>query len=145
MKIVSLLLLSFFLQKGCSENDKQDLANSVLVYEANTRGFYEKITIQNQMISVSKDRNGDDKAALIKISDKNWKELISAFDMINLDELQNMKAPTERRFYDGSAIASLKVTYKEKTYQTNEFDHGFPPLEIVKLVDKINAIADEHY
>lgn len=142
MKIAFALLLSIILQKGCTESEKQDLANAMLVYEASTRGFYEKITIQNQMISVSKDRNGADKALLIKISDKNWKDLISDFDMVNLDELPNLKAPTERRFYDGSAIASLKITYKEKTYQTSDFDHGFPPLEITKLVDKINLIAD---
>jgi hypothetical protein len=143
MKLFSIILLSLLFQKGCTESEKQDLANAMLVYEATTRGFYEKIIIQNQMISVSKDRSGKDNAPLLKISDKNWKDLISDFDLINLDELSNMKAPTERRFYDGSAIASLKITYKEKTYQTSDFDHGFPPLEITKLVDKINLIADE--
>jgi hypothetical protein len=142
MKFAFVVLLSIIVQKKCSESDKQDLANAMLVYEASTRGFYEKIIIQNQMISVTKDRNGKDNPPLLKISEKNWKELISDFDMINLDELPNLKAPTERRVYDGSAIASLKITYRDKTYETNDFDHGFPPLEITKLVDKINLIAD---
>jgi hypothetical protein len=29
--------------------------------------------------------------------------------MIELDSLAKLKAPTEKRFYDGAAIASLKI------------------------------------
>ena len=35
----------------------------------------------------------------------------------------------------------LKIKYKETTYETVDFDHGFPPLEIEKLVHKIVALA----
>jgi transcription-repair coupling factor (superfamily II helicase) len=31
----------------------------------------------------------------------------------------------------------LKVTYKGKTYETTDFDHGFPPKEIQQFVAKI--------
>jgi hypothetical protein len=93
------------------------------------------------MVTVSKDRSGNDTPVGAKISEKDWKELVDYFESIELDSLATLKAPTEKRFYDGAAIADLKVLYKDKTYQTEAFDHGFPPVGIKKLVDKINSFA----
>ena len=119
------------------------MKTAVLEYTANTRGFYQKITIQDQMVSVSKDRSGNDKPVVTKISDKDWKELIGYFETIELDSLPTLKAPTEKRFHDGAAIASLDVSYKDKTYKTTSFDHGNPPESIKKLIDKINSFSKE--
>ncbi len=141
MKLFTMIFLSLFLSKSCSSQSKNDLETAVLEYTANTRGFYQKITIQDQMVSVSKDRNNNDKPVATKISDKDWKELVGYFETMDLDSLPALKAPTEKRFYDGAAIADLKVTYNDKTYQTESFDHGFPPVAIKKLVAKINSFA----
>ena len=141
MKLFTVIFLSVFLGKSCEGQTKNDLKTAVLEYTANTRGFYKKITIQDQTISVSKDRNGNVKPVATKISEKDWNELIGYFEAINLDSLASLKAPTEKRFYDGAAIANLQVVYKDKTYQTEAFDHGYPPEAIKKLVDKINSFA----
>ena len=141
MKLFTMIFLSLFLGKSCTSQTKNDLETAVLEYTANTRGFYQKITIQNQMVSVSKDRNGNDKPVATKISEKDWKELIGYFDAIELDSLATLKAPTEKRFHDGAAIADLKVSFKDKTYQTTSFDHGYPPEAIKKLVVKINSFT----
>ncbi len=136
-----MIFLSLFLGKSCTSQTKNDLKTAVLEYTANTRGFYQKITIQNQMVAVSKDRSGTEKAVETKISDADWKELISYFETINLDSLATLKAPTEKRFHDGAAIANLEVSYKDKKYKTTSFDHGYPPEAIQKLVTKINSFA----
>jgi hypothetical protein len=136
-----MILLSVFLSKSCTSQTKNDLKTAVLEYTANTRGFYQKITIENQMVTISKDRSGNDKPVATKISEKDWKELVGYFESLNLDSLATLKAPTEKRFHDGAAIANLKVVYKDKTYETEAFDHGVPPTEIKKLVDKINTFA----
>ena len=141
MKLFTMILLSVFLSKSCEGQTKNDLKVAVLEYTANTRGFYQKITIQDQMVSISKDRSGNDKPVATKISDKDWKELVGYFETIELDTLPTLKAPTQKRFHDGAAIADLKVTYKDKTYQTEAFDHGYPPEAIKKLVTKINSFA----
>ena len=141
MKILSLLFLTIFLGKGCDDATAQDLQNTVIEYTANTRGFYQKITIKDQMVSVLKDRNNSDKAINTKITDADWAALINDFKEVKLETLKDLKAPTEKRFYDGAAIANLKITYKDKDYETTSFDHGFPPKEIKKLVDKINSFS----
>jgi hypothetical protein len=90
---------------------------------------------------VTKDRNGNEKLAQQDISKSDWKKIIEAFQEVDLDGMQDLKGPTEKRFYDGAAIANVKITYKGKSYETNGFDHGNPPIEIEKLVQKITLLA----
>jgi hypothetical protein len=144
MKILSLLFLTIFLGKGCDAQNKQEIETAVIEYVANTRGFYQKITVKNQLVTVSKDRSGNSKPVATKISDADWKELVTYFKTVALDNLPKLKAPTEKRFYDGAAIANLKITYKDKVYETAGFDHGFPPKEIKKLVNKITSLAKKN-
>ena len=141
MKILILFFLIIFLGNGCDSAKAQDIETAVIEYTANTRGFYQKITVKNQMVTVSKDRDENDKSVPTKISDADWKELVESFKTMELDSLSRLKAPTEKRFYDGAAIANLKITYKDKTYETTSFDHGFPPKKINKFVNKINSFA----
>jgi hypothetical protein len=143
MKILSLLFLSLFLGKGCSDNQKQDVNTAVIEYVAGSRGFYQKIIIEKQMVRFSSKRAEKEKIIPFKISNSDWKELVSFFKTIELDSLGKLKAPTEKRFYDGAAIASLKIIYKDKAYETKAFDHGFPPKEIEKLVNKITSFAKQ--
>lgn len=138
-----LLFLTIFMAKGCSQQVKNDISNAEIVYKANTRGFYQKITINNQEISVSKERDSSEKGTTTKISDSDWKELVGYFQTFELDRLPSYKDPTQKRFYDGAAIADLKITYKDKVYQSKNFDHGVPPVEIEKLVNKIVSLVTE--
>lgn len=143
MKILSLLFLTIFLGNGCDSAKAQDIETAVIEYTASTRGFYQKITVKNQMVTVSKDRDGNDKPVPKKISDAEWKDLLDCFETMELDSLPQLKAPTEKRFYDGAAIANLKITFKDKAYETDSFDHGFPPKEIKKFVNTITSLAKE--
>lgn len=143
MKLLTMIFLSVFLGKSCTSQTKNDLKTAVLEYTANTRGFYQKITIQNHKVTISKDRSGTIKPVAKKISDADWKELVSYFETITLDSLSTLKDPTEKRFYDGAAIANLKITYKEKSHETTAFDHNFPPEKIKKLVTKINSFVEK--
>ena len=96
------------------------------------------------MVSISKDRSGKEKAVTTRIADKDWKALVESFNKIELDSLPKLKGPTEKRFYDGAAIANFKITLKDQTYETTSFDHGFPPKEIKTIVDKINSFAKQN-
>jgi hypothetical protein len=143
MKVFTILVLTIFMAKGCSQEAKNDIANTKIVYTANTRGFYQKLTVQNQEISVSRERDLSDKGVTSKISDADWKELVGYFEKIKLDSLSTYKDPTQKRVYDGAAIAKLIINYQEKEYQTKNFDHGYPPVEIEKFVNKLVSLVKE--
>ncbi|PRZ26313.1 hypothetical protein [Flavobacterium granuli] len=144
MKLISLLFLTLFLGKGCENTKAQEIDAAIIEYVANTRGFYQKIVVEKQQLSISKERDQQDKPVATKISDADWNELINLFQDLNLEEIPDLKSPTEKRFYDGAAIANLKITYKGKIYESKSFDHGFPPVEIKKLVNKINSFAKQN-
>jgi len=122
-------------EKVAASADEQKLPK--LEYEANTRGFFEKITIENRTVTVSSDRNNPNTGTTKKLSDADYNELNAALQKVNLANLATFKDPTQKRFYDGAAIANLKVTKDGKEYKTVDFDHQFPPVEIEKLVNKI--------
>lgn len=142
MKLLSMLFLAIFLGKGCQNEQQQDIKTAEVVYTANTRGFYQRIAIQDQMMTVSKER-GDKSITTKKIADADWKLLVAEFSKLKLEDLPNLKAPTEKRFYDGAPIGDLKVVYKGQTYESSAFDHGTPPAEIATFVNKMVSLAKE--
>ncbi len=143
MKILSILFLTLFLGNGCNSAKAQDMENVIIEYTANSRGFYKKIIVKNKTITISRDRDENDQATPIKINEADWKEIVTYFNQVEIEQLSKFKAPTEKRFHDGAAIGHLKITYKGKTYETTNFDHGFPPKEIQKFVAKINSLIKE--
>jgi hypothetical protein len=70
-------------------------------------------------------------------------ELNALLDEVEAAKLPELKAPTEKRFYDGAAMANIHITKKGKTYSSETFDHGFPPATIEKLVKKLLSYTEE--
>ncbi|PIF69630.1 hypothetical protein [Flavobacterium sp. 2] len=141
MRILSLLLLTIFIGTSCSSQKNADMTKTQLEYTAVSRGIYKKIIVQNKTATVTNGRNAE--AVEIKIDDAKWKQIAAEFSKINLENIPNLKAPTEKRFYDGAAIGNLKITQNQKTYETKGFDNGFPPKEIEKLVNLLVDFAKE--
>jgi hypothetical protein len=126
---------------GCSSQKKTDMTSTQIEYSAVSRGLYKKIIVQNKTVSVTKGRNAE--AAESKIDDAKWNKIVSEFEKIKPDSIPDLKAPTEKRFYDGAAIGNLKITINGKTYETKGFDNGFPPKKIEKLVNLLVDFIEE--
>ncbi len=141
MKIYAICLMFLSLAQGCDETQNKDVQNMEVLYTANSRGFYQRILIKDQMMYVAKSREEKGNGAATKLTDAQWKSLVSEMGKINPEVLPTLKAPTEKRFYDGAPIANLKLVYKQKEYMTTDFDHGFPPAEIDKVVNMITDWA----
>jgi len=141
MRILSLLLLVMVIGTGCSSQKKTDMTSTVIEYSAMSRGYFKKIVVQNQSVSVTNAR--DAQAVENKIDKAKWKEIVAEFEKINLESISTLKAPTEKRFYDGAAIGNLKITQNQKTYESQAFDNGFPPNEIEKLVNLLTDFVKE--
>ena len=135
MRILSLLFLTFFLGKSCGNFSQKDMETAVIIYEANTKGYYGKVIVKNHTVSVTRERGGELKTS--KISDADWNYLVDEFRKVDLNTISNLKAPSEKRFYDGAAAANVTITFKGSTYVSSSFDHGNPPEEIKNLVNKI--------
>jgi hypothetical protein len=139
MKIITLLFLTLILGKNCQSQNNLDLSTAKIEYTANSRGLYNNTVVENKTISVTKTRDG--KPVTNSLTDAELNALISEFQKINLEEIPSLKAPTEKRFHDGAAMANLKITYKGKTYESQTFDNGYPPEKIKNLVNTILSFS----
>jgi hypothetical protein len=135
MKKGIVLLLSILVFAGCSGQKKATDSTIKIEYKAYSRGFYQVVTIENQMVFITKTR--DEKPVAFKIPIADWKSLNMVIQELDLELLSQLKAPTEKRLFDGAAIANLKITKQGKTYESQSFDHGYPPAETEKIVNKI--------
>ena len=141
MKLLSAFVLVLVLAKGCNSSElRKESENISFEYEATTRGNYAKIIAKQDTIFTIKGRKGE--AVEKKLSRSDWNEMLDLLAKIDKNNIQNLKAPTEKRFYDGAMIASLTVIHGKDTYKSTSFDHGTPPKEIEKLVEKIIATSD---
>ena len=98
MKAITMIFLTIFLAKNCSNQAQNDIANATLQYTATTRGSFQKIVIINQKATISRDRKGEKSPEEIAISDSDWKEIIGYFEKIDLKKLPTLKDPTQKRF-----------------------------------------------
>ncbi|OOG70189.1 hypothetical protein [Flavobacterium sp. A45] len=139
MKIISLLFLTLILGKNCQSQNNMDLSTAKIEYTANSRGLYNNTVIENKTISVTKTRDG--KPVSNSLTDAELNTLINEFQKVDLEEIPSLKAPTEKRFHDGAAMANLVITYKGKTYESQTFDNGYPPEKIKNLVNTILSFS----
>jgi hypothetical protein len=139
MKIISLLFLTLFLGKNCQSQNNIDLSTAKIEYTANSRGLYNNTVVENKTVSITNTRDG--KPVSNSLTNAQWNTLIKEFQKVNLEEIPSLKAPTQKRFHDGAAMADLKVTYKGKTYESQTFDNGFPPEKIKNLVNTLLSFS----
>ena len=141
MKKIITFFLSFVVLSGCSPKLTPNINEATINYQAFSRGYFLNVEMQGNKVTVSKER--DVKGKDLILNDAEAKELSDLFQKISLTDLETYKGSTEKRFYDGAAIANLTVNYQGKTYKTPDFDHGNPPAEIADFINKIVSFTDK--
>jgi hypothetical protein len=135
MKKTIVLLLALLFFAACAGQKRTEDNSVKLEYKANSRGFYQMIRVENQTVFVTKSREGQPE--VMKLSTNDGKDLQLMVQELDLVSLPNWKAPTDKRLFDGAASANLKITKQGKTVESPSFDHGYPPVAIEKIVNKM--------
>ncbi len=124
---------------------KSDIAkdnyNTAITYQSSTKGLFEFINISRANISFSTDRSLKtiDK---YNCEEKDWEELNTLIEAVDMETFQKLKAPTDKRFTDAVAQAKLVIQLGDAEYMTPPFDHGNPPKEIEALVNKVLSLKE---
>jgi hypothetical protein len=144
-KIFSLLIIAVLIAAGCSATRQSELqkksAGIAFEYEAMTRGAYKKVIVTPDSITTVKDRDMKDVVAR-KLKANEWKQLVAAYDQIkSVTAIGDLKAPSDKRAYDGAMIGTLKIIVAGQQNTSSSFDHGNPPVEIKALTDKIIELS----
>lgn len=122
-------------------NNKTQSTVPTIYYEANARGFVLSTKVENKILYVSRERDFKEYSDKIEISDADWAIISGLANAVDLEKVKDMKWPTEQRYYDGSPHANIIFEAKGVKYPANGFDHGYPPAEVEKLVNKILSLV----
>ena len=145
MKLVFGLVFIFLFSNECHQKDSkksipfQDEIS--FTYEATSRGFYEMTEITKDSILFSNDRDLEE-VEVSKCNTKDWSELIQLLKEIDVKSLSQLESPTNKHQVDAAAIATFSVKINDETYETNVFDHGYPPKPISSLVNKVLSMKE---
>ncbi len=123
-------------------SEEKKLSDIILTYEANTRGFYEKIWVKHGQLSFTNDRLAK-AVETHPVSKNDMKILLDYTEEIDPKSLPDLEAPSKAFQYDGAAIATLKIENSKDSYITSAFDHGNPPQAIKALVEKLLSVKEE--
>lgn len=140
MKKVITFILSLVLLSSCGPKMTQEVKESTITYQALSRGYFLNVEIQGNKMTIIRERESLGKDYVLSNAD--FKEISRLYQKVTLNELENYKVPTEKRFYDGAAIANLTVNYQGKVYNSQGFDHGNPPVEIAEFINKIVSFTE---
>ncbi len=115
--------------------------NNAITYQSSTRGSFEFINISESNILISTDRSLKTKKQY-NCEEKDWEALNKMIEAVDLETFQKLKAPTDKRLFDGAAHATLAIQFGDVEYMTPTFDHGNAPKEIEALVNKVLSIKE---
>lgn len=95
---------------------------------------------------VTTERNGEIKEDFVRKESgesKYWTDITNLVSEINLSEIENWEAPTQKRFYDGARGAVLKITFGDTEYVSQTFDEGEPMAEFKELYDYLVSVVNQ--
>jgi len=110
-------------------------------YVSQTRGSYKMIAIENNVLKYQKER--DSNSVSRTCSSEEIEAISKKMIELDLEKLTKLEAPSQKRFHDGAAAATIKVTYKGETYETPAFDDGSPNEYIADLVNSISKMVEK--
>ncbi len=112
-----------------------------ITYRASTRGFYEGIWIEGNMLKYTNDRDLKE-VYTHQLSDAQFSELMAIYKDLDAKSIHLLEPPSKTFQYDAAAMATLQIIQGENTYITHGFDHGNPPKSISVLVNKVLSIKE---
>jgi len=123
--LIMLIMISCGAQKIMSYN-----------YNVVARGYKQNINVtqdSTQIIELSRST----KTTVTKTNPEFWKALQDASKNIELNQINTLDSPTNKRQFDGAMFAKLIISTNDSTYTSAGFDHGHPPAMIKAVVDSL--------
>ncbi|WP_299366927.1 META domain-containing protein [Winogradskyella sp.] len=120
---------------------KENYSKTLVTYKVLSRSKFDYIQISKSEIVTSKDRNLKTMNSY-PCKAEDWEALNKILNEVDVEHLDQLEAPTDKRLYDGAAHATLSVIKGDVEMMSPTFDHGMPPKEIEALVNKVLSISE---
>lgn len=123
---IPFILLIFF---SCKAQNQNESYHFEVIYKAQTRGSFVRIEFKDNTIFYKSTTNEISR----KLNHKETSEVNKIITKINLSKIENLKAPTNKRFTDGALIANFTIKRNGVIYKSSDFDHENPPNKLKDL------------
>ena len=124
-----------------SDAVKDNYQKILVIYQATSRGYFEYISVSQSEIALTNDRSLKTMNSY-PCKPNDWSMLKKLIDDADVENLDSLKAPTDKRLYDGAPHATLSIIKGDVEMMTPTFDHGAPPEKIKTLVNKVLSMAE---
>ena len=111
-----------------------------IIYEATARGRFLYIEITEQQIELYT-AVGVAEPIEQPITPKDWKELVTMVQVLELDDPSALVPPTNDRARDAALAAQIKITYTKGWFGSPTFDHKKPPPALETLVNRVLSMT----
>jgi len=135
----TILILANKIKLSKSRQQGQTTIN--ITYRASTRGFFEMIWIEGNVLKYTNDRNLEE-ISIHKLSYEQLSYLITLYNDLDLKTISSLESPTKTFQHDVAAVATLEITEGDEVYKSNDFDHGNPPKPIALFVNKVLSLKE---
>ena len=113
-------------------------------FTTGTRGYNKEIVLSPKSISLHEQnfREPDkEKNTTWAIRKEDWKNVIASLDGVMLREIPLLKAPSDKRTYDGARTSTLAITDKKGKIWYHAFDDESPNEALVPLMKVISELT----
>ncbi|MCH3884235.1 hypothetical protein [Tenacibaculum aquimarinum] len=131
---IILILISTLTFINCSSSKKAVISSEV-IYDAHTRGRFEKITLTSDNLTYKTRQNSE----IITISEEQKNSLNKEISKIELNKIDKLTAPTNKRLHDGAMHTFISIKQGEELYTSITFDDTNPPAELLPLCNLIKS------
>lgn len=139
-KFIPFVVLAISIITSCSSAKITQPDVIAIEYQAMTRGSNREVVLTKDVLEV-RDVTGTSEVSSTIITVEQWNDILKELEKVEVAKMPELKAPTNKRFYDGALIGTLTVRTKDTIYRSSSFDHGNPPSEIANLVNKIVSMS----
>ena len=131
-------LFVLILAGSCPQKTEVSLS---ITYKAATRGANFECVI-NQRHLETRSVGLDKKVGERILTPQEWKDITETINQIWLQDIPDLRPPSNNSTLDRDLIASLKIVKDNQIYESPSFDAGNPPIELQPLINKIQALAE---
>jgi hypothetical protein len=113
-------------------------------FTSGTRGYTKEVEISQKSASLVEQNfttGGTKKNTTWEIRKDEWKKIVESLNGVMLREIPLLKAPSNKRAYDGARTSTLTITDKKGKLWYHAFDDDMPNDALVPLLKTINELT----
>lgn len=111
-------------------------------YKRQSRGFRSIVSFNKDGITLYQN---SETPRTVSYTKDDWEHLQRLSKNIDLSGLSSLKAPTDKRSYDGARAAELTLVVNETSWTSAGFDDGSPPKELSELVEQLVSLEEAYF